>query len=207
LTFREYRASPLGNPYLSWQPKDADANGQVTQGEYHATGTASHQLLSNALFAKLDRNQDTFLTLDEVRFSVDQKKAPLELVFRLRDKDTNGRLTVAEAVDADRPEDGNADAVKKYEERVMRIEDAFRLADQNHDAQLSVDEFAATEDVAAVIVPGRGRSKPTAIAQVQAATAELKPPSWSGRMIGLVSFNVLLLIGLAWLLLRTPARR
>ena len=92
----------------------------------------------------------------------------------------------------------------------MRVEDAFRRADADQSNGVVLAEFTNGDSAIADLIAGR----PTRTHVRTAATGPRTPTvplptaegeSWNWRFIGLLVFNVALLGGFAWLLLRRPA--
>lgn len=214
LTVDEFRASPAGNPYRDWRPRDANGDGSISFEEYHGDSSAAHFRLSRMFFERLDRNSDGGLSLDEIAFEIDLTIAPPEVVFRELDGNVDGRLSVTEAAGAPPPSRDDLTAQRHYQEKLMRIEDAFRRADKDRDGSLSAGEFQNSGEALALIVPGR--EAPAAVLPAVSSSPGSRQQHlpggegaepWDRTLIALVSFNLVLLAGLAWLVFRSSHRK
>lgn len=211
LSFREFRLTPLGNPFAFWdRPRsDLDYDGRLSLQEFHQDRSPWLKGLSGMFLSRLDRNKDGYLNLEEIQFTVDLSKAPLTAAFTILDENSDQRLSLTEAARSGRTKPADPVARKHYEERIARIEDAFYLADKDHDGLLTIEEFSVPSATIAAYATGRsvprpagGRLPAQARSGVVTAGNSDSGSSWDLRFIGLVTFNVLLLGGLAWLVLR-----
>ena len=134
---------------------------------------------------------------------MDLKQAPLEIVFRLFDKNLDGRLSLQETLEGR--------GVQGSRGWTMQTEDAFYAADADRDGALSPEEFTAKEATVGLLATARplppnprgGRRPPAAASGTDEVDAGAP---WDFKMISLITFNLLLVGGLAWGLLRTTAR-
>lgn len=205
LSVREFQLSPLAIAVRTWdQPRiDADYDGRISRAEFHGEQSVWLQGLSALFFDRLDRDGDGSLSAAEVEFTVDLKQAPLEIVFRLFDKNQDGRLSLQETLEGR--------GVQGSRGWTMQTEDAFYAADADRNGVLSPEEFTTPEATVGLLATARplppkprGGRRPATAASA-AADADADAP-WDFKMIGLITFNVLLVGGLAWVLLRTPAK-
>ncbi|MFV0442389.1 MAG: hypothetical protein ACK5Q5_02330, partial [Planctomycetaceae bacterium] len=208
LSLLEFRGHPFGNMSLAWNVprKDTDKDGRLSLAEFHPTETWPFLGISAMLFERLDRDHSGWLEIREYAVLLDFNDAPPEAVFAVLDQDGDQRLTVQESVSRlGAPPD---DPAKKrgYDEKLIRVEDAFHRTDRNSDGAVSLNEFSAPESTLAAVASGRpanARKKAAAQSVGRAAVADVAE-GWNWRFIGLVGFNVLLVVGVAWYFLRSP---
>jgi len=202
LSFLEFRVTPAANEYVKWHPHDTNGDGRIDLQEYHGSQSPTHIAVSHFFLTRLDKDHGGYLSLDEIAFNIQVNTVPLEVLFRARDTNRDGRWSLAEAAGPASARGGDRAILRKREERLMRIEDAFRMADANSDNHLTLKELQTSQDAVSVLFPGRsGRSRSPGHGARVGATDETNH-SWNWRLIGLLTFNILLWAGLAWLVLR-----
>lgn len=137
ISFEEFQLSPLGSSGLRWTdtPRDRNNDAMLDLSEFHPENTLGFLGLSRLYFRTLDRNDDSYLTLDEFDYKVDAFRVPVDQAFAVIDADDNGRLAIDEVFPHSR--DGFA-----FEEH----QPLFKKADANDDQSLSQDEFQAHAD-------------------------------------------------------------
>jgi hypothetical protein len=85
----------------------------------------------------------------------------------------------------------------------MQVEDGIRAADQNADRTLTLDEFSSQQAVVTSALTGLAPSRASIVSTEMASDSSTG--AWNWRFIGLIGFNILLLAGLGWLVLRSTA--
>ncbi len=215
LSFREFRETPLGNPLADWNSRraDKDHDGQLSLDEFHDGKSLALKGLSSLFLSRLDRDSDGELSVRELEFAVDLRRVPGGVAFTVLDIDGDARLTLAEAFPAAFSPPKDAAARRRHEERMMRVEDAFRVADRDRSGDLSLEEFAAPGALIADVVAGRDSPRRVSARTggrdaAKRGTVSAGPPSntWSWSSISLIVFDVLLLSGLIWGGLRWASR-
>src|SRR5262249_22629035 len=81
------------------------------------------------------------LGLDEFQFTVDPKRVTLSVVFRMKDRDRDGRLQFAEVFSNVKPAVGNPLDLERYQIRLTRAQEQFKRDDSDGDGALDLDEF------------------------------------------------------------------
>ncbi len=203
LSFWEFRLTPFGNVLAGWNRgrRDQNHDGYLSLVEYHQDNSPALIGLSEIFFHRLDQDHDNRLGMREMTFQVDFTRIPRSLAFQALDQDGNLVLTLSEATSrvGSRPSDPNQQ--RTYEIRLMRLEDAFRSDDKNHDGELTMEEFQAPTGKLTFALSGRKAPTrlPPNITQADLVDESL----WDWKMIGLVGFNILLLGGVGWYVLKT----
>ncbi|QDU09839.1 EF-hand domain-containing protein [Gimesia aquarii] len=204
LSLQEYRETPFANLALIWQElrTDRDNDGYLSITEFQWDRDLFGAALAQEYFQRFDVNQDGKLSLDEFTFRINQAKAPLEIVFRLRDSDQNGLISFEEILeDLKLPENANEKQKLHYETTLIRIEDAFRRADRNQDNSLDQAEFqseAAREVVAPHLVV---KKKNFSSSRVSRSSLSKETEEDDGMWV-ILALNVLLLAGVLVFLVR-----
>src|SRR5262249_5038031 len=121
---------------------DKNRDGRLSAEEfYHETSPLFFEL-AREYFRQFDRDHDGFLSYSEFDFQVILDKAPLEVALKALDTDKNGSLTVKELIDRQpRPATDDPAARLRWEERTLLVEEAFQVADADHDGAISAAEF------------------------------------------------------------------
>ncbi|MEW4526697.1 EF-hand domain-containing protein [Maioricimonas sp. JC845] len=201
LSFREFRMTPLANPFSFWErPRfDRDHDGRLSIREFNDDETDWLIGLTGMFASRLDRNRDGMLSSDEIEFRIDLKRAPPTVVFAALDDDDNGLLSLEEALNRDGP-------VKHSAGHLAKVEDAFYAADSDQDAMLTLDEFTNPDHEIATVASGRPARKarggrfPSGAAPGTPAAAGPAATNW--KFYGLVGVNILVLVIFAWLVLK-----
>lgn len=211
LSFAEFRSTPMANPMHFWESaKDLDADGRISRKEFVSAFPEGPVGQTHWMFSKLDANGDAFLTITEYKIPIDLHTAPPEIVFETLDRNFDQFLTAPEAAGL-RP--ANLEAERRYEAKVMRLEDAFRVADLNQDHQLSREEFLTRQAELLPIIrgktPQRVQSRPVSTAAtpmgrdtpvrqpslfIQQNEASEENVDWDWRVIGLLAVNALIVV-------------
>ena len=125
LSLYEYQLMPHCNLLASWQSAvDTDQDGRLSPLEFQFMPGLPLAALTAEYFYRLDRNRDQSLTLDEWSFSTSHPGAK----FRALDRDSDGRLTLAElAAEGSVP--------------INRLTRDLKVLDVDHDNGLNLDEF------------------------------------------------------------------
>ncbi|MGC1272610.1 MAG: hypothetical protein WBC44_02795 [Planctomycetaceae bacterium] len=213
LSFREFRETPFCNPLADWNRRRADRNhdGRLSLDEFHDGKSPARRGLSSLFLARLDRDSDGRLSVPELDFSVDLRRAPIEVVFATLDADRDAALTLSEAV-GKAPAPGNPVALQNWNERSMLLEDAFRIADHDQNGRLSLEEFLRPGSAITDLVVGRNPSRTVSRRARDPETTGSAPAnaspaaSWNRRFVALVVFDVILLLALIWGGLRRARR-
>lgn len=199
----EFRGTPFANPFEDWnrRRKDPHNQGFLLLATFHDSPSKFALGLSAEYFKRLDRNQDGHLSLRELDFRIDLRRAAASVVFDMFDVNQDGRLSLSEVVSRyQTPVTPTADpeAMRKRQEQVMRLEEAFQAADQDADGALTFAEF--TSEDASVFALTTGRPVPRVAATPPLPLARETAVNW--RLIGLIGLNGLLLAGIGWFILR-----
>jgi Ca2+-binding EF-hand superfamily protein len=212
LSFLEFRWTPLANPLADWNSRrtDEDHDGCLSLDEFCGREPAVPIGLAAMFMSRLDQDGDGHLSRAELDFFVDLPLVPVEAAFACLDADHNERLALVEAI----PHDGHAPeddaARRRHEEKVMRIEDLFRMADQDQSGDLSLAEFRNDETAVAAIT-GRQQSTSTTtdppsgqtVMAASAGAAATESGTWNWRIVALVTLNLILVGSVAWFVLRS----
>lgn len=207
LSFLEFRVTPLSNSLADWNTtrSDRDFDGLLSLDEFHDDSSPALKGLSAVFLKRLDKDGDNVLSVGEFAFQVDLRHVSVEVAFAILDADSDACLALTEAIEYGRPTATDAATHRRHEEKIMRIEDAFRVADKDRSGDLSVNEFGASETTVAAVITGRPSDARTARRSFRQTQAGVEPEAWNWRFAAIVVFNVILLAGLAWLALRSPA--
>lgn len=207
----EYRMTPFANPVIEWYHgyKDTDNDGRLSWGEFfaragprpHPGSSLQFANIARDVFDHFDFDGDGFLTLPEFSFTVDIDRIPAEAAFVSLDRDKNGSLGVSDA-GLEGPKSNDPTTVLQWEERTMQIEEALKAADRNADGKLSLDEFKAERPAVAAALTGRAVPRASIVTTGSSTARASSAESWNWRFLGLITFNILLLGGLGWLVLR-----
>jgi Ca2+-binding EF-hand superfamily protein len=201
----EFALTPFANPVADWYTNrsDTDNDGRLSPSEFVVERSPFLHGLVRRFFTRFDGDRDGFLSRAEFEFPIDFEKAPPQAALFALDRDGDGRLALPELAEPDRPQTNDPTVLLRWEEKTMRVEDAFRAADTNRDSLLTTDEFSNQQAALAAAV--LGKPPPQAFARLTIAESASGPngagesPNW--RFIGLVACNVLLLAGVAWMVL------
>ena len=203
LSFREYRLTPLANLLANWPAaRDEDHDGRLSMSEFRFDDGPALAALTAVYFDRLDRNDDGRLELDEWPIQVDFARAPRPVVLKIKDQDGDRRLSVDELLgNVPRPKPGEKVDVAQ-ETRIVRVEEAFRRADQNGDGLLDLAELS-TDAGREALSPGASSIK-SRTAGRRGRVIEADDDETDLRMYLLIGFNILLVVGVVWFLLMKP---
>ena len=156
LSLGEYMLAPAGMGYVTlklFDCKDSDKDGYLGWPEFYTEETPVLIGLAWELFRRFDRNHDGRLGLDEFEFSVDSLNVPLDVVFRIKDSNRDGRLTLTEVFTQPEPATGDAHDLERYRIRLARATDKFRQDDADGNGSLDLAEFTRARQKAAADLP------------------------------------------------------
>ncbi|WP_145370754.1 EF-hand domain-containing protein [Maioricimonas rarisocia] len=202
LSFREFRMTPLANPFAFWERvrHDKDYDGQLSIEEFHADESDWLIGLSGLFAARLDTDGDGALSSEEIEFRIDIRHAPAAVVFATLDVDGNGTLSLDEVLNKEK-------RAKHSSGHLNKIEDAFYAADRDQDALLSQEEFESpSHDIAAYasgrpVKKARGGRFPAGAAPA-GGPAAVGSGATNWKFYGLVGANILILLVFAWVVLK-----
>lgn len=202
----EYVLTPLANPLADWYVPhaDADNDGKLSWTEFYGERSPFLYGLVRHFFMRFDRDGDGFLSRAEFDFPIDLEKVPPEAALAALDANADGRLEISELVELERPKTDDPTAILRWEEKTMRVEEAFRVGDADGDGVLTVGEFGKQQ--ASLVAAILGKAPPSSLAPWKAGAAEQLGgtgyESWNWRFIGIAACNALLLVGIGWMVLR-----
>ncbi len=152
LSLDEFRGTMLMNRVELWLDvqQDLDHDARLSPAEFSWTPGLELSLLKAEYFRRLDINRSGYLETNEFRFKISPDQISPEILFRARDRNTDGRLTLGEVVQDLRIKPVPANN-RAYEAQVVRIEEAFLKADSNHDKSLSWDEFNTPQGASVLV--------------------------------------------------------
>jgi len=215
LDLDEFLMTPLANPIAQWTflPPDKNHDGLLSAEEFYQEKSPLFFELSMEYFRKFDRDHDGSLSYLEFEFQVGPDKAPPDVALTMLDTDKNGSLSVKELIDRQpRPAADDPAATLRWEERALLVEEAFRVADTDHDGVISAAEFARQHALVTAADSGHPPRKspmPAATggqartaAGGQAAGTRAAEETWNWKFLGIVGCNVLLVMGVAWMALK-----
>ena len=206
LDLDEYVLCPFANPVFDWHIPipDTDNDGQLSWTEFYAEKSPVFYGLFRTFFRRFDRDRDGFLSRYEFDFPIDLEKVPAVAALAALDVDVDRRLVLSELVQPDRPKSDDPSVLLRWEEKTMRVEEAFRAGDANRDGALTVEEFGKHQATLAAAI--LGKAAPSSLMRVTAAPNGSPGTSseeyWNWRFLGIVGCNVLLVAGVAWMLLK-----
>ncbi len=208
LSFLEFRSTPFANLAATWvEAKDLDFDGRLSRKEFTSAFPNVAQGEANWMFSNFDLDDNHFLNRQEYPLSLDTRKIPAEIVFEILDQNQDQQLTIEEAA-GERPE-GQL-ALARYDSKIMRIEDAWRHADNDGNRTLSLSEFIQHQaNLLAAIhgtklpqsslhTPSPPQIPPTVSENI--VPEQINNTDW--RIVGLIGFNVLILITIIFLMVR-----
>ncbi|HAH45521.1 MAG TPA: hypothetical protein DCM07_11830, partial [Planctomycetaceae bacterium] len=172
LSLDEYRMTLPANKLENWDVTsvDADHDGRLSLKEMAWTPGLELSLLRQEYFQRLDVNQNGFLDIDEFKVSIDNSKAPAEIVlqinFQSRDANQDGRVTVEEFV-ASYPREKQPEAKRD-----------FQLFNLDGDDQLSLAEFCTIPGVVPLALRGELPHPLLPLIEKQMAAIESQWPNW-----------------------------
>jgi Ca2+-binding EF-hand superfamily protein len=213
LQLDEFLLSTKGNPYaaLLARRSDADGDGSLSWEEYcGGEGPAFYGLL-HSFFIRFDRNHDGVLSLTELDFQLDLNKAAPESILVKLDRNGDGVVALNDLIDPTVPNADDPPAVLRHEEQMIRIEEAFQIADADGDGRLSLEELSKHQ--ALIMAAVEGRSIPVRATRAAAESPSRLPSRASRgapagaeaddfRLLAILGFNVLLVGGVAWMVFR-----
>jgi Ca2+-binding EF-hand superfamily protein len=200
LNLEEYQMSPFGNPLADWYgPRyDVDNDGHLSWPEFYAEKSPVLYGMSRHFFIRFDRDGDRYLSPREFDFTLDLAKAPAAAAFAAFDGDNDGRLVLNELVETRRPQTSDSAAILQWDEKLMRVEEAFHAADADADGSLAPHEFADGRSLLAAAIAGSAPRRAPERVPVPGTTME--SPGFDWRLIGLIAGNVALLTGMVWVI-------
>eukprot|EP00456_Euglypha_rotunda_P072803 TRINITY_DN65_c0_g2_i1.p1 TRINITY_DN65_c0_g2~~TRINITY_DN65_c0_g2_i1.p1 ORF type:complete len:920 (-),score=157.24 TRINITY_DN65_c0_g2_i1:15624-18383(-) len=150
LSFQEFRAATIVNPVADWYrlKKDADNDGLLSWAEFYDLPPPQFIGLYREYFNRFDQNDDEKLSFDELEFSVDRDRLAPDTLFRVRDVDHDGKLTLKELFTESKPNVADVVASERYEMRLEAATGRFRADDTDGDNSLSFEEFQQSRDTA-----------------------------------------------------------
>lgn len=190
LTFVEFRRTPCANPLpRNALPEDSNDDAVLNLSEFQIMFENRYRGLTGLYFRQFDRDGDGTLSLDEYQFKYDLHEIPPDVVFTMLDLDHNGQLEVSEisSVVSDMP----VNSPKERESRIMAIEEALMLLDQDQDSELSLTEFVDSGHIIPLRMMGRPAPLPSQSHPAVASHAPGSSSQW--RPYAVVSINVLIL--------------
>nr|MDQ3332449.1 hypothetical protein [Planctomycetota bacterium] len=190
MDLREFRLTPLVNPYADWYSPRPDVNydGRLSWEEFYAERSPELIALYQEFFRRFDLDENGFLTPNEFEFRIDLDKLSDEVAFAVQDRDGNGRITFEEIFSDPRPEGQDAEQAEAYQLRLIRAEESFLTGDVDGDGALNLAEYR------------EARRSPTAAAML-GPTAAMSPESDEGMswpIMGFLAIDALVLLGLGF---------
>jgi Ca2+-binding EF-hand superfamily protein len=183
LSLDEYRFTPVANMIAIWHelPRDADADGRLSNSEFYQFPTLELRALSRQYFQLFDLNSDGYLDLTEAVFNVDLPRVTASVAFAYLDKDRNQSLTLNEA-QADLTALSKNSKDPAIQTQLSNIRNTFVTADKNGD-QLLTQQEAESEFGKAVFraagmkpVLAKEAVKPIPAKPAQGKTVYVEPP-------------------------------
>ena len=175
LSLDEYRMTLPANKLENWDVTsvDADHDGRLSLKEMAWTPGLELSLLRQEYFQRLDVNQNGFLDIDEFKVSIDNSKAPAEIVlqinFQSRDTNQDGRVTAEEFV-ASFPKEKQPEAKRD-----------FQLFNLDGDDQISLAEFCTIPGVVPLALRGELPHPLLPLIEKQMAAIESQWPNWDAN--------------------------
>jgi Ca2+-binding EF-hand superfamily protein len=214
LDLDEFLMTPLANPIGHWSLVCPDKNrdGRLSADEFYHEKSPLFFELSREYFRQFDRDHDGYLSYSEFDFQVILDKAPPELALKTLDTNKDGSLSVKELIDRQpRPTTDDPAAKLRWEERTLLLEEAFQVADADHDGVMSAAEFGKNHALVIAADAGHAPQKssirtPTGgqVAGTGGQTAGTRETeeTWNWRFLSIVGCNVLLVMAAAWMVLK-----
>lgn len=216
LDLDEFLMTPFANPIANWffTCPDNNRDGLLSAEEFYLEKSPLYFELSREYFRRFDLDHDGYLSYSEMEFQLGIEKAPPEVALKMLDTDKNGSLSLKELIDRQaRPTtDDDPAAALRWEERTMLLEEAFGVADTDHDGVMSAAEFGKQHALVIAADSGHAPRKspmPAATSgHVPAATGghvagtRAAEETWSWKFLGIVACNVVLVMGVAWMALK-----
>jgi Ca2+-binding EF-hand superfamily protein len=145
LSFSEFQPLPQVNPVAPWHlpRQDSNRDGMLSRAEFQWTEGGRLAGLTEELFQRLDVNGDGRLDVMEWHYVVRPEDIPHQQLFAYLNRDSDGALTLQEAMGNLDPE-SHAKADPHWSLRLLRAEEAFRLADEDGNGLLDAQEFDET---------------------------------------------------------------
>jgi len=206
----EFLMTPLANPIGHWMflCPDKNRDGRLSADEFYHEKSPLFFELSREYFRQFDSDHDGYLSYSECEFQLGLDKAPLDVALKMLDTNKDGSLSVKELIDRHpKPTTDDPAAKLQWEERTLLLEEAFLVADANHDGVMSAAEFGKQQALVTAADSGRAPrkspmpAKPAATGGHAAGTRAAEE-SWNWKFLGIVGCNVLLVIGVAWMALK-----
>ena len=129
--YRKFRKSKAPDPKAEMNKLDADGDDKLTLQEYLADKSA--RIACRRTFLRHDTNEDGLLTLDELKRPVAGVKQSPRTLFKMRDDDQDGQLTVVEF-----------NLWREEPEKIRAGEAEFTRHDEDGDGFLTFEEFQFT---------------------------------------------------------------
>ena len=172
LDLQEYRGTPFANPLARWYVlhTDTDHDGRLSWTEYYRERSPLFYGLCRNFFRRFDRNGDDYLSHDEFKYEIKMDRVPAPVALAVLDKDGDGRLQLHDLVEPQRPKTNNPTARLRWEERTMRIEEAFRGADSDRNGELTAEELGNHQAAFTAAILGKA---------FRPSLARLTPPATS----------------------------
>ncbi|SFJ48425.1 EF-hand domain-containing protein [Planctomicrobium piriforme] len=140
LSLAEFLSSPFGYPAVDWFAirRDLDADGFLNLAEFAPPETLKETALAADIFQRLDRDHDGRLSPVEMEFQIEERRLTPSRLFALRDRNSDGLLTLGEAFSPIR-----SDLETQPRILIPRHAELFQIADSNADQQISQEEWQA----------------------------------------------------------------
>jgi Ca2+-binding EF-hand superfamily protein len=214
LDVEEFLMTPAANPIAPWSfvCPDKNRDGKLSAEEFYQEQSPLFFELSREYFRQFDRDHDGYLSHSEFDFQVVLEKAPHEVALKMLDTDKDGSLTVKELIDRQpRPTTDDPATKLRWEERTLLVEEAFRVADADHDGVMSAAEFGKSH--ALVIAADSGHAPQKSLIRTptgghvagtggQTAGTRETEETWNWRFLSIVGCNVLLVMAVAWMVVK-----
>jgi len=155
LSYEEFGLAPVQNRNLDWNRKrrDTDNDTYLSFEEFRDPDAGPFaSVLSRRFFRLRDTSGDGRLSIDEFAFDMDVTKIPVEVAFKLQDKDKSDALSFAEIFAEAKPASSDKSAQERYEMRLAAAETRFLADDRDHDKNLSLAEFQQSREASLAAV-------------------------------------------------------
>lgn len=196
LSLHEFRSCPLANQVSDWHRlrKDSDNDGRLSWAEFYIEKSPFLVGLSYEFFGRFDLDHDGYLDSRELEAKVDFNRISPDIAFRIKDRNSDGKLALEEFFAEHSPPESDSNAVERYQLRLASAESRFLARDVDHDGALDLGEFM----------------RAVSNSQSEPAAGGFAPQIGTSRSLWLVPLVFLLhgaaLVGLVWHALRRNPR-